>query len=239
MTSPPIVCKGLTRSFKGDLAVDGVDLEVRGGEIHAIVGLNGAGKTTLMRLMLGMLNPEAGHTKIFGLAVSAATRQEWTRVGHLIETPFAYPELTVTENLMSAALLHGMDPSRIAVSVDRLIEAFDLSRWAGRRARVLSSGTRHRLGLASAMIHGPSVLILDEPATALDAAGVVFIRDLLRTFVEENTRARLKPFRFDTVGDSMVAVLCHSPTSFSGALGDLMVQTEDNGQRVRIVVDPN
>jgi ABC-2 type transport system ATP-binding protein len=149
-----------------------------------VVGLNGAGKTTLMRLILGMLRPDAGQALVLGHDTRSAPAELWTRVGHLIETPFAYPELTVAENLTAAALLHGVEQSRIASAVDQMVDRFQLSKWAGKRARALSLGNRQRLGLASALIHQPTVLVLDEPANALDPAGVVFIRDLLRSSAE-------------------------------------------------------
>lgn len=161
MTAPGILTRGLTRRFDGEVAVDDLDIEVRAGEIHAVVGLNGAGKTTLMRLILGMLRPDAGQALVLGHDTRSAPAELWTRVGHLIESPFAYPELTVTENLTAAALLHGVEKSRIGSAVDQAVDRFQLSEWAPQRARALSLGNRQRLGLASALIHQPQVLVLD------------------------------------------------------------------------------
>jgi len=176
----PLLAEDLTRAFGEDRAVDALHLDVRFGEIHAVVGLNGAGKTTLMRLLLGMLLPDVGSATVLGHEAVRAPAAVWSRVGHLIETPFAYPELTVEQNLTAAALLHGMDRDRITRAVEEAVEEFDLGRWSGRRARALSLGNRQRLGLASALLHRPDILVLDEPANGLDPAGVVFIRDLLR-----------------------------------------------------------
>jgi ABC-2 type transport system ATP-binding protein len=178
--SPMIAAHALVREFDGVRAVDGVDLTVTTGEIHAIVGLNGAGKTTLMRLLLGMLRPEAGEALVLGSAATSAPPEVWRLVGHLIETPFAYPELTVRENLEVAAMLHDVPRRTIRAAVTREIDRFELGAWRDRRARVLSLGNRQRLGLASALVHDPTVLILDEPANSLDPAGVVFVRGLLR-----------------------------------------------------------
>lgn len=180
----PLMAEGLTRRFDGDPAVDDLDLEVANGEIHAVVGLNGAGKTTLMRLLLGMLRPGRGRARVLGRDVATAPAELWSEVGHLIETPFAYPELTVEENIAGAALLRRMEPARIGPAVARAVASFELGPWARKRARALSLGNRQRLGLASALVHEPSVIVLDEPANALDPAGVVFIRDLLRERAE-------------------------------------------------------
>ncbi|MPZ54058.1 MAG: ATP-binding cassette domain-containing protein, partial [Acidimicrobiia bacterium] len=176
----PIEAVGLTRMFDNEPAVDGMDVRVGAGEIHALVGLNGAGKTTLLRLLLGMLRPDAGRAIVLGHDAAGAPPDVWRQVGHLIESPFAYPELTVRENLAAAALLHSISGGEVGEAVSRVIDQFMLGHWADRRARVLSQGNRQRLGLASALVHEPSILILDEPANALDPAGVVFIRDLLR-----------------------------------------------------------
>jgi ABC-2 type transport system ATP-binding protein len=180
--TPPLLASGLTRQFDGDLALDAVDLAVHRGEIHAVVGLNGAGKTTLMRLLLGMLRPDAGKATVLGFDAHQAPPTVWRQVGHLIETPFAYPELTIEENIEAAALLHRVEASDLSRLVEQAIEQFELGRWARRRARSLSLGNRQRLGLASATVHQPAILILDEPANALDPAGVVFIRDLLAAY---------------------------------------------------------
>jgi ABC-2 type transport system ATP-binding protein len=179
-TSPLLRAEALTRAFDGEPAIEDLELDVHGGEIHAVVGLNGAGKTTLMRLLLGMLKPDAGRATVLGVDAAAAPSEVWSEVGHLIETPFAYPELTIEENIAGAARLHKLDPSLIPSLVEQAVEEYELSRWSGKRARTLSLGNRQRLGLASALVHRPTILILDEPANALDPAGVVFIRDLLK-----------------------------------------------------------
>lgn len=178
-STPPLAARGLVRWFGDDRAVDGLDLDVAAGEIHAVVGLNGAGKTTLMRLLLGMLEPDAGRACVLGTDATNVRPRRWEQVGHLIEAPFAYPELTVRQNIAAAGLLHGLERSRLSEAVDRMLDEFGLARWSARRARHLSLGNRQRLGLASALVHAPWVLVLDEPANALDPAGVVFVRDLL------------------------------------------------------------
>lgn len=180
MTTPvsPLEARQVVRYFGDDTAVDGLDLSAQFGEIHAIVGLNGAGKTTLMRLLLGMLRPDSGSATVLGAEAAIAGPRIWSRVGHLVETPFAYPELTVRENITAAAWLHGLDGD-IATLVDRTVGELELSPWSDRRARELSLGNRQRLGIAAATVHDPSVLILDEPANGLDPAGVVLIREFL------------------------------------------------------------
>lgn len=174
-----IAATGLRRAFGRDVAVDGMDLDVRAGEVHAVVGLNGAGKTTLFRLLLGMLRPDAGRARILGADTRDAPPDLWRRVGHLVEAPLAYPELSVRENLTAAALLHGVRRSEVADAVTAEVDRFELGAWVDRRSSQLSTGNRQRLGLAAALLHQPGVVVLDEPANALDPSGVVLVREVL------------------------------------------------------------
>jgi len=172
----------LTKRFGHVLAVDSIDLRVKQGEIYGFLGLNGAGKTTTIRSLLGMLRPGAGDVKVLGQAVGPNGRGPWGSVGHLVESPSAYPELTVRENLEIARRLHHMTDSN---ATTRIMEKLALTSCAHRKAGTLSTGNLQRLGLARALLHEPEVLILDEPANGLDPAGVVEIRTLLESLANE------------------------------------------------------
>ena len=172
----------LSKHFGDVLAVDSVDLRVKQGEIYGFLGLNGAGKTTTIRALLGMIRPSAGDVKVLEQAVGPNGRGPWARIGHLVESPSAYPELTVRENLEIARRLHWIaDPN----ATSHIIEKLALATYADRKAGTLSSGNLQRLGLARALLHEPELLILDEPANGLDPAGVVEIRELLASLARE------------------------------------------------------
>lgn len=173
---------GLSKRYGEVLAVDNLDLRVGKGEIYAFLGLNGAGKSTTIRMLLGMIKPTSGTVELFGERIDARTTDFWRRVGHLVESPTAYPELTVRENLEVARRLQGIEDRN---SIERIIEKLGLEEYANRRAGTLSMGNFQRLGLARTMLHQPDLLILDEPANALDPAGVVEIRTLLKQFAQE------------------------------------------------------
>jgi len=177
-----IQASGLTKRFGDTLAVDSVDLNVAQGEIYGFLGLNGAGKTTTIRSLLGMIRPTRGSVMLFGVPVGPGGRGPWDRVGHMVEAPAAYPELSVRQNLEIAARLRGVKKSG---TIGETIERFGLARDADRSAGNLSSGNLQRLGLARAFIHDPELVMLDEPASNLDPAGVVEIREFLRTFSRE------------------------------------------------------
>ena len=170
---------GLTKRYGTNAALQNLSLRVASGEIYAFLGLNGAGKTTTIRLLLGMVHPSSGTAEILGSPVTAAGATGlWSRVGYLVETPRAYAELTVRENLEMSRRLHLVKDSD---AVGRAIERFGLQQNADVRAGTLSLGNMQRLGLARALLHEPELVILDEPANALDPAGVVEVRELLRT----------------------------------------------------------
>ena len=161
----------------GDVqAVQGLSLRVAEGEIYTFLGLNGAGKTTTIRMLLGMIKPTAGRATVLGQRVRLGSREPWAGVGYLVETPHAYPELTVRENLEVARRLH---PGTPAQAVGQVIQRLGLGAYAQRRAGVLSQGNAQRLGLAKALLHHPRLILLDEPANGLDPAGIVEIRELL------------------------------------------------------------
>jgi len=182
MSSFAIETDQLTKRFGDVLAVDSVNLRVKRGEIYGFLGLNGAGKTTTIRALLGMIRPSNGNVKVLEQVVGPNGRGPWARVGHLVESPSAYPELTVRENLEISRRLHGIsDPD----ATYRVIEELALASYTDRKAGTLSSGNLQRLGLARALLHEPELLILDEPANGLDPAGVVEIRELLAALARE------------------------------------------------------
>ncbi|HEX9036137.1 MAG TPA: ABC transporter ATP-binding protein [Ktedonobacterales bacterium] len=177
-----ISADGLTKRYSAVCAVDQVSLRVGHGEIYAFLGLNGAGKTTTIRMLLGMIRPSAGSARLLGGPVYADARELWAQVGYLVETPHAYPELTVRENLEVFRHLRAL---RDMNAVQRTIERLGLGAYTDRRAGTLSLGNAQRLGLAKALLHEPRLLILDEPANGLDPAGIVEIRELLRDLARE------------------------------------------------------
>jgi ABC-2 type transport system ATP-binding protein len=182
MSELAVATFGLAKRYRGDvLAVDRVDLRVARGEVYGFLGPNGAGKSTTIRMLLGMIAPTAGHAELFGERVRAEAPAVWRRVGHLVESATAYPELTVRENLEVARRLQAVGDR---ASIQRLIEQLNLTEYADRRAGTLSLGNLQRLALARALLHEPELLILDEPANGLDPAGVVEVRELLRELAQ-------------------------------------------------------
>jgi ABC-2 type transport system ATP-binding protein len=173
----------LSKSFGSVHAVDDVSLRVDRGEIYGFLGLNGAGKTTTIRMLLGMIRPSAGNVKVLGQSVGQQGRGPWAQVGHLVESPSCYPELTVRENLEVARRLQGVKNQK---ATDEIMDQLALASYADRKSGTLSLGNLQRLGLARALLHHPQLIILDEPANGLDPAGIVEIRKLLASLAHEH-----------------------------------------------------
>jgi ABC-type multidrug transport system ATPase subunit len=171
----------LTKRFGDVAAVDSLDLDVRRGEIYGFLGRNGAGKTTTIRMLLGLIRPSGGAVEVLGRRIAPGETDVFARVGYLVETATAYPNLTVRENLDIQRRLTGSPLTSIAET----IELLRLEPYADRRAGQLSLGNKQRLSLARALLHSPELLVLDEPANALDPAGIVEIRELLLQLATE------------------------------------------------------
>jgi len=177
-----IQTENLTKKFGDFKAVDNVSINVRIGEIYGFLGLNGAGKTTTIRLLLGMIKPNAGSISLFGQSTKQAAKI-WNDVGYLVETPYSYPDLTVKENLEVFHRLRGLKDKKL---IDNMIDKLQLSQYKDKKAKYLSLGNCQRLGLAKALIHKPKLLILDEPINGLDPAGIVEIREFLKDLVHNH-----------------------------------------------------
>lgn len=172
---------GLTRRFGAQLAVNEVNLAVPEASVYGFLGPNGAGKTTTIRMLLGLIRPNAGEVKLFGETLAENRMALLRRVGALVETPSLYSHLTGRENLEVTRRLIGAEQKL----TDRALDIVRLTADAHRRVREYSLGMRQRLSLALALLNNPDLLILDEPANGLDPAGIHEMRDLIRRLAAE------------------------------------------------------
>jgi ABC-2 type transport system ATP-binding protein len=180
---PALEIEGLHKAFSGHLgigrhqAVVDVELTIRPGEIFGLLGPNGAGKTTTIKLILGLLRPDAGAIRIFGLP--SAGREARARLGYLPENPYFYDHLTASEFLDFYARLQGIAKSDRRDLVQRTLERVGLGGRGDAALRTFSKGMTQRLGLAQAIQHEPDLVILDEPMSGLDPLGRREVRDLI------------------------------------------------------------
>jgi heme exporter protein A len=170
---------GIAKRYGSRLALTGLNLAVRKGERVALLGANGAGKTTLIRILALLTRPDQGSVELDGLSPSGQAQQIRSSIGACLHDSLLYPDLTVGENLRFFGRLYGIP--NLEERVQGVLEQFDLLRLAPTRVRYLSRGQRQRASLARALIHNPTVLLLDEPDTGQDLASLGRITETLST----------------------------------------------------------
>lgn len=168
----------LCKSFKGQMAVDHVSLQIKKNSIYALLGPNGAGKSTTLKMVTGILKPSSGSIEFDH---HPWRRSDLNHVGALIETPPIYENLTAYENLKVRATLLGVPDGRIR----EVLEIVRLSDTKKKRAGLFSLGMKQRLGIAIALLNKPKLLLLDEPVNGLDPVGIEELRNLIRSFPAE------------------------------------------------------
>ena len=179
---PALRLAGLRKQF-GRPAVDGLDLEVRRGELYALLGPNGAGKTTTLRMVTGLLAPDAGSIEVLGIDLAEAPAAAKMKMAYLPDDPMLYGKLKPPEYLEFVAGLWGVHPDQAEPRARALLDWLDLARHAHELTEGFSRGMKQKLALAGALIHEPELLILDEPLTGLDAAAARQVKDLLLSHV--------------------------------------------------------
>jgi ABC-type multidrug transport system ATPase subunit len=180
--------KNLTKTYGRTLAVDGVDLEVNEGDRYGLLGPNGSGKTTLVRMLLGLVFATRGEIEVLGRPVPRRVKEVLPSIGALVEGPGAYPNLSGRTNLrLFDAAGPGGERRDRKRRVDEVLERVGLAGIDRRPVKAYSLGMRQRLGLASALLRKPRLLILDEPTNGLDPRGIREVRDLLTELNEAGT----------------------------------------------------
>ena len=180
MTENIIQTQHLTRRFGNVVAVSELDLAVPKGCVYGFLGPNGAGKTTTIRMLLGLINPNKGSLQLFGNNPKKNRSQTLEKIGSLVAAPSLYPNLTGRENLLLFSKLMGVPKT----DIDRVLDIVQMQSAANRLVHRYSTGMQQRLGLATALLNHPTLLILDEPTNGLDPAGILEMRQLLRGLPE-------------------------------------------------------
>jgi ABC-2 type transport system ATP-binding protein len=175
-----IQIQDLVKQYGTFTAVNGVSLDVPPGEIHGFLGPNGAGKTTTLRMIAGLLKPTAGRVLVNGCDMAANPEGAKGSLGFIPDRPFIYEKLTAGEFLRFHAGLYGMEGAGVADRVHEMLELFELSRWEHELVESFSHGMKQRLVMASAFLHRPSAVAVDEPMVGLDPRGARLIKDVFR-----------------------------------------------------------
>src|SRR6185312_2809432 len=220
----PVELRGLRKTYGELIAVDDVTLTVRPGDIFGYLGPNGAGKTTSLRMMLGLIAPTAGNVRLFGEDPIADPVAALADVAGFVEEPAFYPYLTGRRNLEMLAALDGGDGERI----DEVLRLVELDGRAGDRVRGYSHGMRQRLGLAAALMRSPKLLLLDEPTTGLDPAGMRDMRDMVRRLAGEGITIVLSTHLMSEVEQlcNRLAIIQLGRIRYEGELADLVARSD-------------
>ncbi len=236
-TALPISARGLTKLY-GDLrAVDDIDLQVEPGDVYGYLGPNGAGKTTSLRMLLGLIRPTSGEARLFGRDPQADGARSLDGVAGFVEAPRFYPYLSGRSNLELVAAYDGGDATSL---IDESLDLVDLRDRAKDKVGGYSHGMRQRLGIAGALLRRPRLLLLDEPATGLDPAGMRDMRALIRRLADDGMTVLLSSHLMDEVQElcNRVGIVQRGRMIYEGTLSSLLataagrhrMQTSDDDQ---------
>jgi ABC-2 type transport system ATP-binding protein len=216
----PVTARGLVKRYKEVLAVDHVDLNVRAGDVYGFLGPNGAGKTTTLRMCLGLIVPTAGTVELFGRDPMRRGAAALEGVAGFVEAPRFYPYLSGRKNL---ELLAALDGDGADGRIEEALRTVELSARGEHRVGGYSHGMRQRLGIAAALLRRPRLLILDEPATGLDPAGMRDMRVLIRRLADAGITVLLSSHQLPEVQElcDRVAIVNAGRVVYEGALADL------------------
>ena len=230
-TGPMIRLEALTKRYGSFTAVDGIDLVAPRGELFGLLGPNGAGKTSTLRMIAGILRPDAGSVSIDGFDIVADPYRAKARLGYIPDRPFVYEKLTGTELLRFAAGLYGQQGAEIEDRIRELLALWDLERWADELVESYRHGMRQKLIISAALVHRPRALVIDEPIVGLDPKAARLLKDLLRAFADTGGTALISThsLEFAEVLCDRLAVINDGRIVASGTMDELRDQSEADG----------
>jgi ABC-2 type transport system ATP-binding protein len=219
--SPPVAAEALVKRYGEIVAVDNVDLHVGAGDVFGYLGPNGAGKTTSLRMLLGLIRPTGGSVRLFGRDPLLDGAKALDGVAGFVEGPRFYPYLSGRRNLR---LLADYDDGGAAARIDEVLELVELRDRAKDRVGGYSHGMRQRLGIAASLLRAPRLLVLDEPTTGLDPAGMRDMRALVKRLAGEGITVLLSSHLLSEVEElcNRVAIIRSGRIVYQGSLAELM-----------------
>ena len=217
----------LTKRYGRFTAVDGINLEIRRGELFGFLGPNGAGKTTTMRMIAGILQPTSGRIEIAGDDLATDPIRAKSRLGFIPDRPFVYDKLTGAEFLRFVAALYGQDGDPVERRMEELLDLFELMPWKDELVESYSHGMRQKLIISSALLHRPEVIVVDEPMVGLDPKGQKFLKDLFRAFVERGGTVLMSTHTLDTVEEmcDRIGIIATGRIIACGTMAEVREQT--------------
>ena len=222
-----IELQNLTKRYGKFTAVDEISLEIPRGELYGLLGPNGAGKTTTMRMIAGILRPTSGRVLIAGIDIGADPIAAKRRLGFIPDRPFVYDKLTGAEFLRFVAGLFGQEGPGLNRRIDELLGLFELLSWRNELTESYSHGMRQKLIIASALLHRPDVIVVDEPMVGLDPKSARLLKDLLREFVRRGGTVLMSTHTLE-IAEAMcdrIAIVHSGRIVADGSMEELRAQT--------------
>ncbi len=222
-----ITLTNLTKRYGSFTAVDGIQLTVPKGELFGFLGPNGAGKTTTFRMIAGIIVPTGGRIEIGGVDLTRQPLLAKRRLGYIPDRPFVYDKITGAEFLRFVAALYNVEDASLERRIDELLDIFELTPWKHELTESYSHGMRQKLIIASALVHRPEVIVVDEPMVGLDPKGARLLKDLFRQYVNRGGTILMSTHTLE-VAESMcdrIAIMQSGRILASGTMDELREQT--------------
>jgi ABC-2 type transport system ATP-binding protein len=220
----------LTKRYGDFTAVNGIDLTVQRGELFGLLGPNGAGKTTTLRMISGILQPTSGSVAIDGISLADDPVGAKSKLGFIPDRPFIYEKLTGTEFLRFVAGLYGQSGPEVDHRGEELLALFDLLDWKDELVESYSHGMRQKVIIASAFVHRPEVIVVDEPMVGLDPKAARLLKDLFRAYVDRGNTIVMSTHTLE-VAETLcdrIAIVQDGSIVAKGMLADLRTGTDTN-----------
>jgi ABC-2 type transport system ATP-binding protein len=222
-----ITLSSLTKRYGAFTAVNDVDLTIRKGELFGFLGPNGAGKTTTFRMIAGIILPTSGRIEIGGIDLGRQPLVAKRRLGYIPDRPFVYDKITGAEFLRFVAALYGAHDQSLERRIDELLDLFELAPWKNQLTESYSHGMRQKLIIASAFVHRPEVIVVDEPMVGLDPKGARLLKDLFRQYVHRGGTILMSTHTLE-VAEGMcdrIAIMQSGRILARGTMAELREQT--------------
>jgi ABC-2 type transport system ATP-binding protein len=214
------------RSYGDKVAVENLNLRVAAGELYALLGHNGAGKTTAIKMLVGLIRPGSGSIRVGGHDIVTQTREATALVGYVPDQPFLYDKLSGREILHFIGRMYGMDVQQVNQAINREIERFELAEFVDELTETYSHGMKQRTVFASALLHAPRVLVVDEPMIGLDPHSIRLVKDLLQREVAGGMCVLMSTHTLQAAEEiaNRVGIMSHGRLLFDGTIEKLRNQ---------------
>jgi ABC-2 type transport system ATP-binding protein len=224
----------LTKKFGDFTAVNNLNIEIRQGEFYGILGPNGAGKTTTIKMMCGLFSPTSGRIIINGFDVQKNPLDAKISIGYIPDAPFLYDKLTGREYLYFSGGLYKIEKARLKTKIDELIELLDIGSWIDKRAEDYSRGMSQRIVIASALLHQPSVIIIDEPMVGLDPQSAATVKKILKQKSAEGISLFMSTHTLSVAEElcDRIGIIKDGSLIFEGSIDSINELKENNNKKL-------